>query len=109
MNGQPILCMSSEINETIRPLPAEISEEEARTIVTQVANLMRMLVHEQPWQEALLLSKRAENALRRQPVVTVGDVAHLIMGVSRPGQIKGAGYNCLKEIRDQLKLATSVW
>lgn len=101
-----MLCLSSEVGETVRPLPDNLTEQEAREIVLQVASFMRLMIYDRPWSDALLLSVRAQNALRRHEVRTVGEVAQMVLGVTRPGQIRGLGYLCLREIKDQLMRLT---
>lgn len=93
-----VLCTRADLDGNIVPLnTAFLDEEECQTIVMAVRQFFASFLDTTPYQEAGVLSSRAENVLKRHHAHTLGDVRRLLVRAQSNQGVFGAG----KMVRDE--------
>jgi hypothetical protein len=87
-----LLCTREDLTENVVPLNVTYMDEaECQPIVTLVHKFFKSFLDTTPYQEAGVLSVRAENVLRRYHAQTLGDVRRLLVQALSNQGVFGAG------------------
>ena len=93
-----LLCTREDLTEQVVPLNTSyMDEDECQRVTTVVHKFFKSFLDTTPWQEVGVMSMRAENILRRNHAVTIGDVRRLLTQALSNQGVFGAG----KMVRDE--------
>lgn len=81
----------------------DLTETDAQVVVVQVLKFFKEFLDQQPWKNVDYVSKRCENVLRREQVVSLGDVKFFLMRAQSNQGVAGAGLLVQDECRRLLK------